>query len=58
MATKSILKDIEFKEKKLAKKFLLALENAEGKTSKTVTYSKVVNDVRREQIDRLFAGKQ
>lgn len=57
MATKSILKDIEIKDKKLAKSFIMALEHAEKKSGKKVEYNQKVIDIRKDQIDCLF-GKQ
>ena len=40
MATKSILKNVDIKDKKLGKSLVIALENAAGKHSKEVTLSR------------------
>ena len=39
MATKSILKNVDIKDKKLAKSLITALENAKGKKAKDVDSS-------------------
>ena len=54
MATKSISKNIDIRDKNLAKKFVLALENAENKTSKTVHIDKTVRTATREDIAKIF----
>ena len=46
MATKSFLKNITIKNKKSAEKFLNALENAERKKAKEVTFSERVEEVK------------
>lgn len=58
MATKSFLKDIVIKDKKSAKAFLSALENAEGKRRKQVDYNtKVINIKDQEAIKNMFKRK-
>lgn len=53
MATKSFLNNIVIKDEKLADKFISALENAENKNSKKVTYA--VEDVSdTEKIRKIF----
>lgn len=56
MATKSFLKNIVIKDKKNAVSFLNALENAEGKQKKVVTYdAKVLTVKDKETIKKIFA---
>lgn len=50
MATKSILKNVDIKEKKLGKSLVVALENAEGKRSKNVHLSRTYEDVRGDKL--------
>lgn len=50
MATKSILKNVDIKDKKLGKSLVIALENAAGKHSKEVTLSRTYEDVRGEKL--------
>lgn len=58
MATKSFLKDIVIRDKKSAKAFLSALENAEGKKRKQVNYDAKVTNIKDENIIRnIFKGK-
>ena len=55
MATKSFLKDIVIKDKKTAKNFVLALENAEKKRRKKINFKsgvKTIDD--KETIKRMF----
>lgn len=55
MATKSFLKDIVIKDKKTAKNFVLALENAEKKGRKKINFKsgvKTIDD--KETIKRMF----
>lgn len=54
MATKSFLKTIDIKNKKLAKDFVHALENAENKTAKEVVVGKKVKHMSREEIRSIF----
>ena len=54
MATKSILKDIRITEKKLARKFVDALEYAEGKHSKEVKLSRTCKDIGKDKIKAFF----
>lgn len=50
MATKSILKNVDIKEKKLGKSLVVALENAAGKHSKDVQLTRTYEDVRGEKL--------
>ena len=54
MATKSILKNVDIKDKKLGKSLIIALESAAGKHSKDVTLSRRYDDVRGEKIKKIF----
>lgn len=55
MATKSFLKNIVIKDKKSAKSFLCALENAEGKHKKKVNFDVAVETVKDgETIKKIF----
>lgn len=55
MATKSFLKNITIKNKKSAERFLNALENAEGKKAKKVTFDERVDEVKDSAtIKRMF----
>ncbi|NLL67111.1 MAG: hypothetical protein GX236_05345 [Clostridiaceae bacterium] len=56
MATKSILKNINIKEKHMGRSLVNALERAEEKTTDEVTISKSCSDVRRDQIKTLFGA--
>ncbi|MGP1406024.1 hypothetical protein [Filifactor alocis] len=54
MATKSILKNIEIRDKKSAKKFVYALDRAENIKGKSVTFSKQCKDLSTEEIKKVF----
>ena len=58
MATKSILKNVDIKDKKLGKSLIIALESAAGKHSKDVTLSRRYDDVRGEKIKKILGVKQ
>lgn len=58
MATKSILKEVRFKERSLCRGFASALENAQGKTGKRVVISRTCSQVKPEQIKSFFSTKQ
>lgn len=57
MATKSILKNVDIKDKKLGKQLVLALENASSKKSKQVTLSRTYQDIRGEKIKEVLNKK-
>lgn len=57
MATKSILKNIDIKDKKLGKSLLSALENASGKSSKEVEMTRTYTDVHGEKIKDVLGVK-
>lgn len=50
MATKSILKNVDVKDRKLGKSLVVALESAAGKRAKDVQLSRTYKDVRGEQM--------
>ncbi|MBD5507308.1 MAG: hypothetical protein HDR05_04435 [Lachnospiraceae bacterium] len=54
MATKSILKNVDIKDKKLGKSLVIALENAAGKHAKEVHLSRTYEDVRGEKLRSIF----
>lgn len=54
MATKSILKSINIKRKKSALSLISAVENASGKHSKEVIYSRPCSEASREEIRAMF----
>lgn len=56
MATKSILKNVDIKDKKLGKSLVVALENAAGKSSKDVQLSRTYEDARGSKL-RSILGK-
>ena len=56
MATKSILKNVDIKDKKLSKSLVIALENASKKHAVDVTLSRTYEDVRGEKL-RSILGK-
>lgn len=58
MATKSILKEVRFKDKALCRGLVSALENAKGKKSKTVVMSRTTSDIKKEDIKRFFGDKE
>ena len=57
MATKSILKNVDIKDKKLSKSLIVALESAKGKHGKEVTLSRTYSDVRGDKILEIFGDK-
>lgn len=57
MATKSILKDVRFKDKTLCRNFAAALEHAKGKKSKNVVLSRTCKEVPREKINDFFGAQ-
>lgn len=57
MATKSILKNVDIKDKKLGKSLVVALENAASKHAKIVTLSRTYKDIRGDKINEVFGKK-
>ena len=57
MATKSILKEVRFKDKPLCRGFANALEFAKGKKSKEVSYSRTCKTVPKDKITDFFGDK-
>lgn len=54
MATKSILKNVDIKDKKLGKSLVRALESAAEKRAQDVTLSRTYTDVRGDALRRFF----
>lgn len=54
MATKSILKNVRFKDQALCRGFATALEHAKGKTGKEVRLSRTCKTVPRDKIKDFF----
>ncbi len=57
MATKSILKNVDIKDRKLGKSLVVALEHASGKKAKDVTLSRTYSDMRGEKLKEIFGKK-
>lgn len=57
MATKSITKNVVMRTKPLARNFVHALENAEGKSSKKVVVDKTVHEIKGETLREMFGKK-
>lgn len=56
MATKSILKNVDIKDRKLGKSLVIALENASQKRAKDVQLSRTYEDVKGDKL-RGILGK-
>ncbi len=56
MVTKSILKNIDIKDRKMGRALLFALEKSEGKKSKEVELSRVCREVKGEKIKDIFGN--
>lgn len=54
MATKSITKNVVIRSKPLVRNFVRALENAEGKSSKTVVVDKTVHEIKGDALREMF----
>ena len=57
MATKSILKEVRFKDKTLCRGFAGALEFAKGKKSKEVILSRTCQTISKDKINDFFGDK-
>ena len=57
MATKSILKEVRFKDKGLCRGFVRALENASGKHSKDVIIGKSCEYIKPDKIKKFFGDE-
>lgn len=58
MATRSILKNVDIRDKKLAKEFINALENSKNKRTKEVVISKTVKTIDASQIKEIFGNAE
>lgn len=54
MATKSIIKNIDIKDKRMCQAFISAIENAENKHSKEVSLSRSFTEIKGDKIKELF----
>ena len=54
MATKSILKSVDIRGKKMSKGFVSALENAHNKKAQEVVLSKPCESIRKQDIKKIF----
>lgn len=57
MATKSILKNVDVKDRKMGKSLVVALEQAEKKHAKNVVISRTYSDIRGSRIKDIFGNK-
>lgn len=57
MATKSILKDVRFRDKSLCRGFATALEHAKGKKSKEVRISRTCQIIPQNMVEEFFVDK-
>lgn len=57
MATKSILKEVRFKDKALCRGFATALENAKNKKSKDVILSRTCKTIPKNKVSDFFGAK-
>ena len=57
MATKSITKNINIKDKRSARNLAAALENSKNKGHKVVNVSKITRDIKGEEIFKIFGTK-
>lgn len=57
MATKSILKDVRFRDRSLCRGFATALEHAKGKKSKEVQISRRCQTIQKDKIKDFFGDK-
>lgn len=57
MATKSILKEVRFKDRTLCRGFAVALEHAKEKKAKEVVLSRTCNTIPKEKINDFFGDK-
>ena len=56
MATKSMLKNVVLRDRKLANRFLTALDRAKTKRSKKVILERNIEEIKGEDVKRLFDG--
>lgn len=56
MATKSITKNVVVRSKPLARNFIRAVENAQGKSSKNVVMTKTVHEIKGSKLKDIFGG--
>lgn len=56
MATNSIYKEMRVKDRKYCRNFVAALENAEKKSSKDVVVSKLVKEIKGDNLRKMFGN--
>ncbi len=54
MATKSVLKDVDIRDKDMARLLVEALESSENRVSKEICFNKNVNEIDKSQIINIF----
>ena len=54
MATKSILKNVDIRDKKLGKALVVALESAVSKKAKEIVLSRTYKEIRGDNINEIF----
>lgn len=54
MATKSILKDVHFKDRKLCRSFAATLETAKGRRGKRVVLSRACKTIPKDKVNDFF----
>lgn len=57
MATKSILKNVDIRDPKLAKSLVVALENATERRGKNVVLNRTYSDIRGQKIHEIFGNR-
>ncbi len=57
MSTRSILKNVDIRKKKMGTAFVSALENASSKKSKDIPLSRTYKDVKGDAIRSIFKGE-
>ncbi|MDD3892880.1 MAG: hypothetical protein PHE03_11330 [Bacteroidales bacterium] len=56
MATKSILKNIDIRERRMGRALILALEKSEAKEGKEVELSRICREIKGEKIKDIFGN--
>lgn len=57
MATKSILKNINIKNRKMGYAIVSALENSKGKKNKDIMLKRTCEEIKGEKINQIFGDK-
>lgn len=56
MATKSILKNIDIRERRMGRALILALEKSEAKKGKQIELSRICREIKGEKIKDIFGN--